>query len=84
MQSIKRSLWEQIFSTAVGFGITLLVYEFVIDPIWHLKTSFFENLGITAVFTVVSVARGFFVRRFFNSLDNKKNNNHVKHSGNHG
>jgi len=74
MQAKRQSLLETIFSTAVGFIVTLLTYEFVVNPIWNLTTSFHENLGITGVFTIVSVARGYLIRRFFNWLNNKNNN----------
>lgn len=66
MQAKRWSLIETLVSTAVGFAVTLCVYEWVIEPIWHLNTSFTENIGMTAVFTFVSIARGYLLRRFFN------------------
>ena len=71
MQLKRHSLIETVVSTFVGFFITLLVYQFVINPVWGLTTSFNENLGITAVFTFVSIARGYLLRRFFNWLGHR-------------
>jgi hypothetical protein len=79
MQSKRHSLFETLSGTAAGFCLSLLVWEFVVKPAWHLDTSFVENLSITMLFTVVSIARSYAVRRFFNWLNNKNNNSHVTH-----
>ena len=71
MQLKRHSLIETIASTVVGFFVTMCVYEFVINPVWNLTTTFTENLGITAVFTFVSIARGYLLRRFFNWLGHR-------------
>lgn len=69
MQSKNRSWHEALASTAIGFIVSMLVWEAIIKPFWNLHTSFVNNLEITAVFTVVSVLRGYFVRRIFNRGD---------------
>lgn len=66
MQSKLDSFIEAWSSTAVGFALSFLVQQFVINPLFELKVSFVENLAIVAIFTVVSVTRSYFVRRFFN------------------
>ena len=66
MQARRWSLVETLLSTLVGFGVTLCTYEWVINPVWHLSTTFHENLAITGVFTFVSIARGYLLRRLFN------------------
>lgn len=71
MQNHLQSMLETIFSTAVGFAVSLLTWVFVIKPIWGLETTFHDNFNITVVFTVASVLRGFGVRRLFNWLNNK-------------
>ncbi|VTU31868.1 hypothetical protein H4CHR_02895 [Variovorax sp. PBS-H4] len=83
MQSKRHSLFEVVTGTAVAFLISLLVQQFIVDPLWHLHKSIFENLSITVLFTVVSVVRSYYWRRFFNWLNNKNNNSHVTHR-NHG
>jgi hypothetical protein len=72
MQTRKGSLVESLAGTAIGFIISLLVWQFIVRPWWHLQTSFVENLEITTLFTVVSIARGYFVRRMFNMLHKKE------------
>lgn len=78
MQTRRHSLIEQLVNTAVGFVLSVLVWEWLIKPIWHIETHLVDNLAITSVFTVVSIFRGYAVRRFFNSL-NKKNNKEGLH-----
>lgn len=72
-QSRVASLIEQLFNIGSGFLISLCVWEFIVKPVWELNTSFTENLAITALFTVVSIARSYAWRRIFNRLDNNKN-----------
>lgn len=71
MQSRKGSLVESLAGTAIGFVISVATWEFVVKPVWDLQTSFAENISITLLFTVISIARGYVLRRFFNSLHNK-------------
>lgn len=77
MQSRTRSLIEQTLNTASGFLLSVLVWRFIVQPVWEIQTSFAENLSITALFTVVSIARSYAWRRFFNKLDY---NNYKKRS----
>lgn len=73
MQSSRQSLVETLTSTATGFILSVAVWEFVVKPVWHVQTSFVENISITLLFTAVSVLRGFCIRRFFNLLTHKNN-----------
>ena len=66
MQSRLSSLIEQFANIGSGFVISSLLWHFVVQPIWHIETSFAENLQITSLFTVVSIARGYAWRRTFN------------------
>lgn len=77
MQSRKSSLCESLAATTIGFIVSVVVWQFVVRPLWNLQTSFAENLGITLLFTVISVIRGYYVRRLFNMLN--KNNKNQKH-----
>lgn len=78
MQTAKHSMVETLVGTAVGFGVSVALWEVAVKPIWGIETSFVENLSITLLFTVASIARGYVVRRFFNMLHNK-NNKKVAH-----
>ena len=73
MQTRKGSMTETLVGTAVGFCLSVTIWEFVVKPVWHLNTAFVSNLQITLLFTVVSIARGYVLRRFFNHLHHKNN-----------
>lgn len=66
MQKRTHSLIESVGNTAVGFVLSVLTWEFIVKPVWNIHTSFAENLQITAVFTVISIARGYVLRRVGN------------------
>lgn len=65
-QSKSMSLVEQFFNTGSGFILSFFVWAYVVAPIWDMDVGFGGNLGITCIFTVVSIARGYVWRRFFN------------------
>lgn len=65
MQSKKHSFVESITNTFVGFGISLLI-QLIIYPIMGIKVSFSQNIFITLIFTIISILRGYFIRRLFN------------------
>lgn len=67
MQSPLSSLIEQLLNVGTGFILSFVIQHFVIVPIWNINTTFSENLQITVVFTVVSIARGYAWRRIFNA-----------------
>ena len=65
-QSKFGSLIEACINTAIGF-LTTLVLVFIVYPLFGHTFTLAQNLGITAIFTVVSVLRGYAVRRWFNA-----------------
>lgn len=66
MQNRLTSFIEANVNTFVGFIGSILVWEFVVKPLYGFQTSFIENFGITCIFTVWSIVRGYYVRRYFN------------------
>lgn len=58
---------EALLGTAIGFGISLLIYQFVITPM-QLPPGWSSSALVTVIFTVVSIVRGYVLRRFFNKL----------------
>ena len=66
MQAKLSSIQEALVSTAVGFFLSILVQQFIINPLYDLQTSFVGNLGIVGIYTVFSVLRGYVLRRLFN------------------
>ncbi len=64
-QSKKDSLIESMTNTAIGFTISL-ASTFIIFPLVGIQSTGFKNVLITIFFTVVSIARGYVIRRYFN------------------
>ena len=67
MQSKKMSLVETCASTAIGYAVAILA-QVLVFPLFGLTVSLSQNLAIGAIFTVVSIARGYCVRRLFNRI----------------
>ena len=72
MQTKKMSLIETVSSVIIGF-IVALIAQMGIFPILGIEVTFSENLLLGLFFTVVSIIRGYYVRRFFNWLGNNTN-----------
>jgi len=65
-QSKLHSIIESITQTVIGL-VTSIVLQMVLYPLLGIPVSFKQNLIITAVFFVVSIIRGYVVRRIFNN-----------------
>lgn len=70
-QTKLESILEATLSVASGFALSLVIWCTVIIPVWDLEVTMLDNLTITAIFTVASVARSYFWRRFFNAEAHK-------------
>lgn len=66
-QSHKKSLIESIVQTVVGLA-TSIILQLILYPMMDIPVTFSQNVIITAVFFVVSIIRGFIVRRIFEKL----------------
>jgi hypothetical protein len=66
-QSRRSSLIEISLSTAIGY-VVAVSSQMLVFPLVGIHTNPETNLEIGAFMTVVSVVRGFFVRRLFNHL----------------
>lgn len=66
-QSRKHSFYEIIATTAIGYVVALAT-QIIVFPWFNIEIKFSEQLAIGIIFTIVSIVRGFFVRRFFNHL----------------
>ena len=64
-QSRISSLAESVLNTASGFLISLVVWH-VVGPWFGYTVTWSDNFLITSIFTVVSVARSYAWRRWFN------------------
>ena len=67
MQTRRQSMIETAASVAIGYVVALLS-QIVIFPMFGIHATMTDNLLIGAWFTVISIIRGYFVRRFFNWL----------------
>ena len=68
MQTKKRSLIESVINTVIGL-ITSFLIQLIIYPLLNIPVSFGQNVIITAVFFIVSILRGYLVRRLFNKQE---------------
>ena len=67
MQSRWMSLLEWVTNIVVGYCLAVLT-QVLVFPLFELSVSLGENLGIGAIFTVISLLRSFALRRLFNHV----------------
>jgi uncharacterized protein YacL len=67
-QSKKNSLIETITQNTVGLIISLIVQS-ILYPILGIPVSFKQNIIITIVFLIVSLVRGYVIRRIFDKIN---------------
>ena len=65
-QSRRMSFIESCANTAVGFLISVAA-SFVIFPLLGMQSTAAQNVGAVVLFTFVSIARNYIVRRLFNA-----------------
>ena len=66
-QSRLMSLAEAIANVAIGYSVAV-VTQILIFPIFGLHTTLAQNLKMGLVFTIVSIARSFALRRLFEAI----------------
>jgi len=66
-QTKHKSLIESIIQTIIGLGTSILI-QIILYPMMGIPVTFSQNLIITLVFFLVSIVRGYFVRRIFEKL----------------
>ncbi len=64
-QTRRQSMIEAAIGTAIGFSVALLCQVFLMW-FYNLGTNLFQDVSMTLFFTVASIIRSYFVRRFFN------------------
>ena len=70
-QTHRQSIIETCASTAIGFGVAY-VASYTVLPLFGHHVTHGQNFWITAIFTAISLLRGYFVRRLFNRLHRPK------------
>ena len=68
MQTKKQSLIETLTSVFVGWLIGVILNMLVL-PLFDYNITVIDSLWVSLIFTVVSVIRGYVIRRFFNSKE---------------
>ena len=66
-QSKRGSLIEAVTNTVVGYALAVAT-QFAVFPAFGLRVGVVENLGLGLIFTAVSLARGYLLRRLFDRL----------------
>jgi len=67
-QSLKHSFVETCTNTAIGYIVALLS-QLAIFPMFGIHVPLRSNILIGAYFTIISVARGYVVRRWWTGRD---------------
>lgn len=67
-QSKTHSILESMFDVASGFVVALLVWIWVVKPIYGIDVNMVQNLEITGLFTAIGVGRKYIWRRIFNRI----------------
>lgn len=65
------SLLESFTNILIGY-FTALFSQFLIFPLFDINIPIQDNLLIGFYFTLISLARSYLIRRYFNNLGNKK------------
>lgn len=66
-QSRTMSMVESLTNVAVGYGIAVIA-QILVFPLFGLSTTLANNMAMGAIFTVVSIARSFTLRRVFEAV----------------
>ena len=66
-QSKKSSAREALLNITIGYTISFASNAVILPTFGHPIT-FLQNIQIGLIFTVISIARGYLIRRYFNRL----------------
>ena len=69
-QSRLMSLLEALTNVVVGYGVAVGT-QLLVFPLFGLEATLRQSLGIGAVFTLVSLVRGYLLRRAFEAARSK-------------
>lgn len=59
------SLIESMMNVAIGYSIAL-ASQIIVFPLFGIHIPLSSNLAIGGVFTIISIARSYVIRRWFN------------------
>ncbi|WP_103966932.1 DUF7220 family protein [Nitrosomonas ureae] len=65
MQTRTQSLTESFANVTIGYFVALAA-QMIVFPLYEIEVSISQNIQIGLIFTAVSIARSYLLRRFFN------------------
>ena len=68
MQTKRQSLIETLTSVFVGWLIGVIL-NLTILPLFDYNITVVDSLWVSLIFTVISVVRGYLIRRFFDKME---------------
>lgn len=72
-QSKFMSIVETCTNTLIGYSVAVCS-QIIIFPLFNIQIPILDNFLIGLWFTLISILRGYFLRRLFNKFDVFKNN----------
>lgn len=66
-QTRKASLVEALLGTALGFAVAMLT-QVVVFPWFGIYVPIATDIALSCIFTIISIIRGFALRRMFEHL----------------
>ena len=67
-QSKKHSALEAVVNVTTGLLLSIFIIQPIVFSIWDIHLTVGENTTIAIIFTIVSLVRGYAVRRWFNYI----------------
>lgn len=68
MQTKRQSLIETLTNVAIGYLVSLIA-NLIVLPLFNYNISLTDGIYISIIFTVISIIRGYLVRRYFNRMN---------------
>ena len=70
MQTKKWSMIETLTNVGIGWFISFIANMLVL-PLFGYNINLTDGVLISIIFTIISIVRGYLIRRFFNSKERK-------------
>lgn len=68
LQTKRQSLIETLTNVAIGYLVSLIA-NLIVLPLFNYNISLTDGIYISIIFTVISIIRGYLVRRYFNRMN---------------
>ena len=68
MQSKRESMIETLMNVGIGWFISFIANMLVL-PLFGYNINLTDGVLISIIFTIISIVRGYLIRRFFNSKE---------------